>query len=470
MSHSPRDRRSIAHAHAEDAEAPTTVIPAAPPGTAPTAEIPDAALRTTAQIPVTEEVGAGTDSTRASPTRAAHRRPQWFHVLRTSFREFVADECIDLAAGLTFRGLLSVFPALVALVSILSLLGQGGSVITSVLDEVEQVTPSDTVSSVRPTLESVLDTPAPGWGLLLGLAIALWSASGFVKAFSRAMNTVVGVPEGRGPIVFNVVMYLLTAFILVLGAVVLLVVVLSGPIAQAVGGLLGVGGLAVAVWDVARWFLLAFIVVLLVALLYHATPNVKRSRFRWLSLGALVAILVSIAATLGFLFYVSRFGAYNATYGALTGVIILMLWVFIMNATLLFGAQLDSEIERMRQLREGLPAEEDLQLPVRSTKASDKQAKQYAEDVLYGRSIRLDAAAARIDAAERRNGAAARRDGAAAQGDGAAAWGDDIAARGDDTPRRRTRRADSGATDPSPTGGRPRGRSRLPRERRRSRH
>ncbi|MGO1398966.1 MAG: YihY/virulence factor BrkB family protein, partial [Brevibacterium yomogidense] len=306
-----------------------------------------------------------------------------------------ADESIDLAAGLTFRGLLSVFPALVALVSILSLLGQGGSIITSVLDEAEKAAPTDTLSSARPFLESMLDTPAPGWGLVLGLAIALWSASGYVKAFSRAMNTVVGVPEGRGFFVFNLVMYLLTALILVLGALVLLVFVISGPIAEAVGGLLGMGGVALMVWNVVRWFVLAFSVLLLVALLYHATPNVKGLRFRWLSVGALVAILVSILATLGFLFYISQFGTYNATYGALTGVIIVMLWVFIMNATLLFGAQLDSEIERMRQLREGLPAEEELQLPVRGTKASDKQARKYADDVQRGRAIRLSAAASR---------------------------------------------------------------------------
>lgn len=404
MSHSPRDRRNLAAATAGDTEAPTAAIPAtaAPAGTAPPAVVP-----TTAVIPTTATPAPGTPTPAIVPAAGTDMSPysvarppksSWFHILRTAFREFLADESIDLAAGLTFRGLLSVFPALVALVSILSLLGQGGSIITSVLDEAEKAAPTDTLSSARPFLESMLDTPAPGWGLVLGLAIALWSASGYVKAFSRAMNTVVGVPEGRGFFVFNLVMYLLTALILVLGALVLLVFVISGPIAQAVGGLLGMGGVALMVWNVVRWFVLAFSVLLLVALLYHATPNVKGLRFRWLSVGALVAILVSILATLGFLFYISQFGTYNATYGALTGVIIVMLWVFIMNATLLFGAQLDSEIERMRQLREGLSAEEELQLPVRGTKASDKQARKYADDVQRGRAIRLSAAASRPEA------------------------------------------------------------------------
>lgn len=409
MSYSPRDRRSLAAAAAGDAEAPTAAIPAtaAPATGAPTGTPPAAVIPTTAVLPTTGEPTPGASTAATVPLAGAGLPPSavsgpprssWFHILRTAFREFIADESIDLAAGLTFRGLLSVFPALVALVSILSLLGQGGSVITSVLDEAEKAAPTDTLSTVRPFLESVLDTPAPGWGLIVGLAIALWSASGYVKAFSRAMNTVVGVPEGRGFFMFNLVMYLLTALILIFGALVLLVFVISGPIAEAVGGLLGMGGIALMVWNVARWFVLAFVVVLLVALLFHATPNVKGLRFRWLSVGALVAILVSILATLGFLFYISQFGTYNATYGALTGVIILMLWVFIMNSTLLFGAQLDSEIERMRQLREGLPAEEELQLPVRGTKASDRQARKYADDVQRGRAIRLAAAASRAEA------------------------------------------------------------------------
>lgn len=415
MSYSPRDRRNLAAGAADGGEATTAAIPATTAQTTPMA-VADPA---TAVMPATAAPTPGTSAPAGAPaittgTTAGTQLPPssvtrppkfaWFHILRTAFREFFADESIDLAAGLTFRGLLSVFPALVALVSILSLLGQGGSVITSVLDEAEKVAPTDTLSSVRPFLESVLDTPAPGWGLIVGLAIALWSASGYVKAFSRAMNTVVGVPEGRGLIVFNLVMYLLTAVILILGALVLLVFVISGPIAEAVGGLLGMGGIALTVWNVARWFVLAFIVLLLVALLYHATPNVKGLRFRWLSVGALVAILVSILATLGFLFYISQFGTYNATYGALTGVILLMLWVFIMNSTLLFGAQLDSEIERVRQLRAGLPAEEELQLPVRSTKASDIQAKKYADDVQRGRAIRLSSAAYRAEAGQTRHG------------------------------------------------------------------
>lgn len=387
MSSNPSDRPS-AHAGtpaASAADAPPLSGTAGAPAGGPVGGPVGSPTPGTAGAPGT---GAATATARKGrPARLT--KPSVKHVWRTSVRAFIADNCIDLASGLAFRMLLSFVPALVALVSILSLLGQSGTVVTQVLDEVERIAPTDAWSTIRPMLETVLDTPSPGWGLVLGLVTALWSASGYVKAFGRAMNTVVGVREGRGFVAFNLIMYMLTLLLLVLGAVVLLVFVLSGPIAEAVGGILGMSGVALTIWNIARWFVLAGIVVLVVAVLYHSTPNIKHPRFRWLSIGALIAIIVSILASLGFSFYVSQFGAFNATYGALAGVIILLLWVFIINAILLFGAQLDCEIERARELQDGLPAEEHLQLPVRSTKASDKQSRKYAEDVRRGRNLRL---------------------------------------------------------------------------------
>uniref|UniRef100_UPI001C3D5462 YhjD/YihY/BrkB family envelope integrity protein n=2 Tax=Bacillati TaxID=1783272 RepID=UPI001C3D5462 len=147
-----------------------------------------------------------------------------------------------------------------------------------------------------------------------------------------------------------------------------------------VGSAIGLGSVAVTVWNIAKWFVLAAIVVLVVALLYYATPNVQQPRFRWVSLGALIAIAVAVLASVGFFLYVSNFGSYDATYGALAGVIILLLWIYLINVILLFGAEVDSEIERGRELQAGIPAEEELQLPPRDTKASDKKAKKYAAD------------------------------------------------------------------------------------------
>ena len=183
-------------------------------------------------------------------------------------------------------------------------------------------------------------------------------------------------------------MYLLTAIILALGAVSLVALVISGPIAQAVGTALGIGSFAVAAWDIAKWFILAFIVVFVIALLYYATPNVKQPKFRWISVGALVVIVVTVLATAGFFFYVSNFGKYNATYGALAGVIVLLLWLYIVNAILLFGAEVDAELERVRELQAGMPAERDLQLPVRDTKASDKRARKYEKDMERAETLR----------------------------------------------------------------------------------
>lgn len=314
--------------------------------------------------------------------------PSWKYVLRTTIREFSADACTDLAAGLTYRAVLSIFPALIALVSILSLFGQDEQSVTSVLDQAEGIVPPDAWETVRPALESILTAPAAGLGLIIGLITALWSASTYTKAFGRAMNVIHDVPEGRGAITLNLQMYLLTALFLILGAVGLLIFVLSGPVAEAVGSAIGLGSVAVTVWNIAKWFVLAAIVVLVVALLYYATPNVQQPRFRWISLGALIAIAVAVLASVGFFLYVSNFGSYDATYGALAGVIILLLWIYLINVILLFGAEVDSEIERGRELQAGIPAEEELQLPPRDTKASDKKAKKYAADVERGRNLR----------------------------------------------------------------------------------
>lgn len=324
-------------------------------------------------------------------------KPSWKYILRTTVREYAADGCVDLAAGLTYRTVLSIFPALIAVVSILSLVGQSGTTVTTMLEQAEGVVPPDTWQTVEGPLESVLTAPAAGLGLAVGLLVALWSASSYIKGFARAMNTIYEVPEGRGPIKFNLHMYVLTAVVLILGALGAMLFALSGPVAEAVGDAIGLGSTAITVWNILSWLLLAAIVVFVVALLYYATPNVQQPKFRWMSIGALAAIVVSVLATAGFFYYVTNFGSYNATYGALAGVIILLLWLFIINAILLFGAELDSEIERGRQLQAGMAAEVNLQLPARDTKASDKRAKKFAGDIERGKNLRRTAGASQED-------------------------------------------------------------------------
>lgn len=338
-----------------------------------------------------QDVHPAPDDDRKPDSPTDLTKHSWKYVLRTTIREFSADGCTDLAAGLTYRTVFSLFPGLIALVSILSLFGQSGDTITKALDQVRDLVPADTWSTIEPALESILTAPAPGIGLVIGLLVALWSASGYVKAFGRAMNIIHDKPEGRGFVKLNLQMYLWTALILVLGAIGLMVFVLSGPIAEAVGSAIGLGPAALAVWNVAKWFVLAAIVVFVIALLYYVTPNVKQPKFRWISVGAIVAIVVAVLATLGFFFYVSNFGSYNATYGALAGVIILLLWLYILNAILLVGAEIDSELERGRELQAGMPAERNIQLPARDTKASERRAEKYEEDVALAKNLRESA-------------------------------------------------------------------------------
>lgn len=340
--------------------------------------------------PQDEESTESTPSDVEVNTETAPNRG-WLLIGRYAYREFLADGCLDLAAGLSFRSLLSLFPALIAIVAILSLFGQSPDALSSALDHASGLVTETTWAAVYPTVAAILTAPAPGTGLIIGLVVAMWSSSGYVRAFGRAMNRIYDTTEGRSFIKYYAQMFLWTALLLVLGTISVSILVLSGSIAEAFGDAFGLAPLTLAIWNVAKWFILAGIVVFVVALLYYVTPNVKQPKFRWLSVGALLAIAVSVLATIGFVIYVANFANYNATYGALAGVIILLMWLYIINAILLFGAQLDSELERRRQLKAGIHAEYELQLPPRDTRASDKRAVRQAKDVEQARQIRESA-------------------------------------------------------------------------------
>jgi len=317
------------------------------------------------------------------------RKPSWTYVLRKSVREFLKDDCTTLAAGLTYYAVLSIFPALIALASILALVGQGEEGTSQVTTMLEDTLPADTFEQVEPVIESITNVGAPGIGLVIGLLVALWTASNYVTAFAKAMNRIYEVPEGRPIWKLRPWTYLLTLVLLLLVAVAVVILVVSGPVAQTVGDVVGLGSTAVTVWNIAKWPVLLLVVVVVIALLYYATPNVKQPKLRWISIGAVIAIVVAALATLALGIYVSQFSSYNETYGALAGVIVFLLWLWIMNLALLFGAEFDAELERGRQLQGGIEAEEHIQLPPRDTKASDKKAEQQQEDVERGRALRL---------------------------------------------------------------------------------
>jgi membrane protein len=325
-----------------------------------------------------------------SPTQLT--RQSWGYVLRKTYREFIDDNCPDLAAGLTYYAVLSLFPAAIAVISLLGVIGQGTTSVDKVVQVLEPLVSPSTMNTVQPALQHIANSQGAGIGLVLGLLGALWSASGYVGAFGRAMNAVYEIDEGRPFWKLRPWMILVTLVAILLVACVLVMLIVTGPLASSIGDVIGLGSQAVTAWNIIKWPVIAFFVILVVAILYYATPNVKQPKFRWLSIGACVAILVWILASVAFAFYVANFGSYNKTYGSLAGAIAGLLWLWITNLALLFGAQLDSEIERGRELQAGIAAEEELQLPARDMSGIRKARRKERKDVSRGRAIREEAA------------------------------------------------------------------------------
>jgi membrane protein len=315
-------------------------------------------------------------------------KPSWRYVLRRTVREFSADECTDLAAALTYYSVLALFPAAIALTSLLGLVGQGTEAVDQVLGILRDLGASGVVDSVGPTLRQLAGSQSAGWALLLGLLGALWSASGYVGAFGRALNRIYERGEGRPVWKLRPAMLVLTAFLVVLVAIALAGLVISGPVTSATGDAIGVGSTVQTVFSVVKWPIILAVVVLIVALLYYWTPNVRQPRFRWLSVGAVVAILTWAVASAAFGFYIANFSSYDRTYGSLAGVIVFLLWLWITNLALLFGAELDAELERGRELQSGIAAEESIQLPPRDDRNLEKRARKERADVLRGRELR----------------------------------------------------------------------------------
>jgi len=310
------------------------------------------------------------------------------YAVRKTAREFSSDQCTDLAAALTYYAVLSLFPALVVVVSLLGVFGQGQRTTDAVLQIVGDLGPASAVETLRTPIQQLVESPSAGFALIVGVLGALWSASGYIGAFGRAMNRIYEVEEGRPVWKLRPIQLLLTLIGLILASAVAFMLAVSGPIASAIGEAVGLGDAAESVWNIARWPVVLIFVTLAVATLYYATPNVQQPKFRWISVGAGVAILAWILASLLFGFYVANFGSYNKTYGALAGVIVFLLWLWITNLALLFGAELDAELERGRQLQAGIAAERDLQLPARDSRGAEKNRAKEEEDVARGRRLR----------------------------------------------------------------------------------
>ena len=319
-------------------------------------------------------------------------KPTWKYALRKTVREFSADQCTDIAAALTYYAVLSLFPALIALISLLGVVGQGRRSTDTILSLVNQVAPGGTADVLREPLEQFSSSPAAGLALVFGIVLAIWSASGYVGAFSRAMNRIYEIDEGRPFWKLRPVQLAVTLVSILLILVMVIILIVSGPVTEMVGNALGLGETVQIVWSIVKWPILAATAVLIIGILYYATPNAKQPKFRWISMGALLALITLLIASVLFGLYVTNFSSYDRTYGSLAGIVVFLLWLWIANLALLFGAEFDAELERSRQLQAGIAAEENIQLPPRDTRTSDKAAKKEQADIATGRRLREDSA------------------------------------------------------------------------------
>jgi membrane protein len=297
---------------------------------------------------------AAEDSAEAPKTPAGLRAKAWGGVFKRTAREFRKDNLTDLAAALTYYGVLAIFPAIIALVSILGLIGHSAT--QPLIENLGKVAPGPAKSIFTSAVENLNKSQgAAGLVFVVGLAAALWSASSYVAAFMRASNAIYEVEEGR-PIWKTLPLRVgVTVVMVVLLAISAVAVVLTGGLARQVGNLVGVGSSAVQVWDIAKWPVLVLIVSFMLAILYWAAPNVRRPGFRWISPGGILAVAAWLIASGGFALYVANFSSYNKTYGALAAVVVFLVWLWISNIAILVGAEFNAELERGRFIEAGNP-------------------------------------------------------------------------------------------------------------------
>ncbi|MGZ4195273.1 MAG: YihY/virulence factor BrkB family protein [Solirubrobacteraceae bacterium] len=297
------------------------------------------------------------------PTQLPSRA--WPAVLKRTLKEYKADNLPDLAAALTYYGVLAIFPMMIVLVSVLGLIGN--SVTQPLIDNLGKVAPGAAKQIFTSAIHNIQSNQGTAGVLaVVGLLGALWSASGYVGAFMRASNVIWDVEEGRPiwktiPVRLGVTV--VTLLLLTAGA---LAVTFTGGRGRQGGTVIGVGSTAVQIWDIAKWPVLVVLVAVMLAILYYAAPNVRQPGFHWVTPGGLIAVLLWIVVSALFALYVASFSSYNKTYGALASVIVFLVWLWITNTVILLGAELNAELERARQIEGGLPPDREPFLPPRS--------------------------------------------------------------------------------------------------------
>lgn len=331
---------------------------------------------------------------RTEPARQTSRglsRRAWKYAARRTWHGFVRHRGLDSAAALTFFSALAIFPAALSVVSVFALAEGRQDAATVILDIIDEVARDDTVDTLRAPITQLFTIGNPGIALALGLVLSIWTLSSFSTAFGRAVNSVYEVQEGRQIWKFRGLMLILAAFLLVVFAAIITLLVVTPSFASAIAEASGVGEPWITVWSIARWPALLILVTLVMAVLYYFTPNVRHDRVHWVSVGALFAIVVWAVATTVFALYATNVGTYDRIYGWLGGGLAVLIWLYITNFVLVLGAEVDAEVVRLRQLGAGIAAEEIVQLPMRDTTRNLMLARQRAADIADGRAIRESA-------------------------------------------------------------------------------
>ncbi|MFF4316845.1 YhjD/YihY/BrkB family envelope integrity protein [Streptomyces sp. 900105755] len=333
------------------------------------------------RMPSPEEAGPDPQVEQAAPNAPTKLPKQaWGAVLRGSLKEFKDDELTDRAAALTYYGVLSLFPALLVLVSLLGITGK--STTDKVLANLKQLAPGSARDIITRAVEQLQGGAGAGSVMaLVGILLAVWSASGYVAAFIRAANAVYDMPEGRPVWKILPVRLGVTVVLMVLAVASALIVVFTGSLASRAGQTLGIGQTVLTVWSIAKWPVLVLLVTVMIALLYWASPNAKVKGFRWVTPGSFLALVIWMIASAGFAFYVANFASYNKTYGTMAGVIVFLVWLWITNLAVLLGLEFDAETVRQRAVAGGHPPEAEPYTQPRDTRKWDEEDVRRLDDV-----------------------------------------------------------------------------------------
>jgi membrane protein len=294
--------------------------------------------------------------------------------LKRTLTEFQEDNLSDWAAALTYYGLLSLFPALIAMVSLIGIFGDPQTTTTKLTEIITEIGPESGAETFEGPIKSIVENrSAAGFAFVFGLAAALWSASGYVGAFTRASNIIYETPEGRPFWKLRPLQIGVTLAMIIMMALLAIGLVLTGPVVEAIANPIGLSSTAIDVWNIAKWPVMAALFILMVDVLYYTTPNVKLRGFKWVTPGAILSIVVWALASALFAFYVANFSSYDKTYGTLAGLVVLLLWFWITNLAILFGHQMNAERERSAEIDEGQPrAEKEIQLEPRNEPKDQK--------------------------------------------------------------------------------------------------